>query len=224
MCSGKYPTNYLQSHILTPALGSSSQPKHVFFLMDLPLRKANIWVLPAPELSCQGPTETLWRGWTLDKQQWDPQSWGWHSSSVFPAGQDTAKSNLCIAVVIPTCPVLWMERRKLVKSQLQIREHCPFCWFTKSFLSPPTCTELPADTQEDKDVPAVEVCKFFSRHWMQGMLVLCCQMWLQAQTRLIHSCCWATNSPLRHSLGTHGPTLHSQILQQTALTNVLLTP
>lgn len=156
-----------------------------------------------------------------NKQQWDPQPWGWHSSSVFPAGQDTAKSNLCIAMVIPTCPVLWIERRKLVKSQLQIREHWPFCWLAKSFLSPPTCTELPADTQEDKDAPAVEVCKFFSR---QGMLALCCQMWLQAQTRLIHSCCWATNSPLRHPLGTHGPTLHSQILQQIALTNLLLTP
>lgn len=44
----------------------------------------------------------------------------------------TAKSNLCIAPVIPTCPILWIERKKLVKSQLQINEQWPFWWLAKS--------------------------------------------------------------------------------------------
>lgn len=105
-----------------------------------------------------------------------------------------------------------MERRKLVKSLLQIKEHWPFWWLAKRVFPLPTRTGLPADTQEDKGKALGCCCSwkcaswpFFSRYWMQEMLTLCCQMWLQAQTSLVHSCSWATHSPLRHSFGHPWP-------------------
>lgn len=46
--------------------------------------------------------------------------------------EDTAQSDLCIALVILPCSFLGIERKKLVKSQLQFEEQSPCQWLTRS--------------------------------------------------------------------------------------------
>lgn len=60
-CSSSQPTLFI--------LSDGSPTEEIQCLSASSFRVVLFWL-------CQGPTETLCRGWTLDKQQWDPQPRG----------------------------------------------------------------------------------------------------------------------------------------------------
>lgn len=124
-------TQQINSKMHTPTLGSSSQPLCLSFLMDFPLRKLSFWALPALVVSSPGPArvplstgrETHCRGQTTtDKQHAGSPVLRLTELFSVASKEDTARSNLCIALVIPLCSVLGVEKKKLVKSQLQVKK------------------------------------------------------------------------------------------------------